>query len=197
METFIVFAVGVGNLGRHGKPRKRMNLWIEEINQLLSKSAQTKVLSSYGHTGNFIVRSGGTRESVATELRHSMGVPCAVISITELSSVVSVQGTKTETESTQYRRTPGAAFLVSGTLSLRTLSDTERASYSRINGLVVAVSKRDALTSGAILDRNRREGGWGAIAAEVGYQLGGRWTARSMRTLSGSLMEAQSAASAS
>jgi hypothetical protein len=197
METFVAFAVGVGNLGRQGKPRKRMSLWVEELNQLLLKSSQTTILSSYGHTGNFIVRSVGSRACLAAELGNSMGVPCAVLTIAELSNVVKQLGTQDEADSTQYRRTPGAAFLVSGTPTSRTLSDTERARYCRVNGSVVAIRKHDALTSRGILDRARRAGGWGAIAGEIGRQLGGKWTARSMRTLSGILERAQGARSSS
>ena len=197
METFVALAVGVGNLGRQDKPRKRMIPWIEELNQLLSKSSQSTILSSYGHTGNFIIRSTATQESVAAGLGISMGVPCAVLMLAELSSVVNLLGRTNDADSTQYRRTPGAAFLVSGSSTLQTLSDTERAGYSRINGSVIAISKRDALTLGGILDRSRREGGWGAIAGDVGRQLGGRWTARSIRTLSGVLKQANSVASSS
>lgn len=197
METFVALAVGVGNLGRQDKPRKRMIPWIEELNLLLSKSSQSTILSSYGHTGNFIIRSTATQESIAAELGISMGVPCAVLMLAELSNVVNLLGRTNSADSTQYRRTPGAAFLVSGTPTLQKLSDTERAGYSRINGSVIAISKRDALTLGGILDRSRREGGWGAIAGDVGWQLGGRWTARSMRTLSGALKQANSIASSS
>jgi hypothetical protein len=193
METFVALAVGVGNLGRKGKPRKRMSLWIEELNQILPKSSQTTILSSYGHTGNFVVRSVRSRESLAADLGHSMGVPCAVLTIAELSSVVKQFGTQEEADSTQYRRTPGAAFLVSGAPTLQTLFDTERASYSRVSSSVVAVRKRDALTPKGLLDPNRRHGGWGAIADEVGRQLGGKWTSRSTRTLSGILERVQGA----
>jgi hypothetical protein len=197
METFVAVAVGVGNLGRQGRPRKPMVLWIAELNQLLSKLSRITILSSYGHTGNFIVRSAASKESISTELRIAMGVPSALLTLGELSSVMNLLDAKNEADTTEYRRTPGAAFLVSGTPTLQALSDTERAGYSRINGSVIAISKRDALTLGGILDRSRREGGWGAIAGDVGRQLGGKWTARSMRTLSGALKQANSAASSS
>lgn len=120
-----------------------------------------------------------------------MGVPCAVLTIAELSNVVNQSGMQNEADSTRYRRTPGAAFLVSGTPTLQRVSDTKRASSFRVSGLVVAIRKRDALTLRGILDRNRRGGGWGAIAAEIGHQLGGKWTARSIRTLSGTLKKAK------
>ena len=195
MEIFVALGVGVGNLGRQDKPRKRMSVWIEELNQLLSKSSRMTILSSYGHTGNFIVRSDASQEAVAAELRNSMGVPCAVLTVAQLSSVVNLLGARNEADSTQYRRTPGVAFLVSGTPTPQTLSDSERSSYRRVSGSVVAISKRDALTLRGILDRNRRGGGWGATAADVGRQLGGKWTARSIRTLSGAIKRAQSGSS--
>jgi hypothetical protein len=192
METFVVLAVGVGNLGRQGKPRKRMIAWIKEFNQLLSKSSRTTILSSYGHTGNFIVRSPERKEKVAAELTSSMNVPCAVLALAELLNVVNLAAEKNEADGATYRSTPGAAFLVSGRPTLQALPDTDRTSYARVNDSIVAVTKRDALTLRGTLDRNRREGGWGAIAANVGRQLGGKWTARSKRTLSGALREAQS-----
>ena len=68
------------------------------------------------------------------------------------------------------------------------LQDTSRAVYQRFSDSVVLVHKRDTVTPAAILDRERRRmGGWGAVAAEVGRQLGGEWTARSVRTLAGTL----------
>ena len=194
----MALAVGVGNLGRQGKPRKRMSFWIEELNQFLSKSSRTTILSSYGHTGNFVVRSVASQENVAAELRNSMGVPCAVLTLAELSSVVNFLGAKKEAaDGIQYRRTPGAAILVIGTPTLQALSDNPRASYARMNNSVVLVAKLDALTTGGTLDRNRREGGWGALAIHIGRQLGGKWTARSMRTLSGILKQARNAESSS
>ena len=85
------------------------------------------------------------------------------------------------------RWTPGAALRADGVPQASGLQDTSRAVYQRFSDSVVLVHKRDAVTPAAILDRERRMGGWGAVAAEVGRQLGGEWTARSVRTLAGTL----------
>ena len=54
----------------------------------------------------------------------------------------------------------------------------------------VLLFKHDNETPSGILDRNRRSGGWGAVAADLGRNLGGTWTARSIRTLAGTLQSA-------
>ena len=87
------------------------------------------------------------------------------------------------------RLTPGAAFLTEGIVAPSPLVPTRRAAYRRLSDHVVLVWKRDVLTDGGVLDRDRRAGG--AIAGEVERQIGGRWTARSIRTLAGSLRVAQ------
>jgi hypothetical protein len=45
------------------------------------------------------------------------------------------------------------------------------------------VRKLDLVVGGK-LDRNRR-GGWGGVSHDIAQQLGGRWTARSRRTIDG------------
>ena len=48
----------------------------------------------------------------------------------------------------------------------------------------VAAYKRDFL-NGSRLDRQRRQGEWGGISADVGRKLGGKWTAHSHRPIRG------------
>jgi hypothetical protein len=81
-------------------------------------------------------------------------------------------------------------MLVSGNASGRLPDFTRRAKYIAFSSTVVLVLKKDAVTDKGILDRSRRFGGWGAIAGEIAKFLGGQWTARSYRTLSGTLRRA-------
>ena len=49
---------------------------------------------------------------------------------------------------------------------------------------VRGVWKLDMLREdGLALDRTKREGGWGSIATTMGLHAGGKWTARSLRTV--------------
>lgn len=187
MQTFVAFVLGVGNLGSHREPRKRMAIWIRDMNLSLANFSSTRVLDAYGHTGNFIVSARGEREFVAGELRKVLKTGCAVLTLSDLSSVLGALVDDCKPESDCYRRTPGAVLLVDGNPSERNLCDASIATYDRFDASVITVQKKDALTPKGTLDQARRGGGWGAIASDVGKQIGGKWTARSKRTLLGVL----------
>jgi hypothetical protein len=57
-----------------------------------------------------------------------------------------------------------------------------------VNDHAVLVQKRDIETPEGRLDSTRRQGGWGAISADIARQTGGSesvWTARSLRAILG------------
>lgn len=47
------------------------------------------------------------------------------------------------------------------------------------------------MTQGGTLDRERRDGGWGAVSGDVSRAVGEVWTARSLRTVIGTLEKAR------
>jgi hypothetical protein len=85
------------------------------------------------------------------------------------------------------RYTRGAALFVSGKADDGLPDATPQVTYLQRAPDWVLVFKHDVETTDGSLDRNRRGGGWGAVAGHVGRQLGGIWTARSKRTLAGTL----------
>jgi hypothetical protein len=188
MKTFVGFGVGLGNLGRFGPPRILAASWIAQLNGRLSTAnARSVVVGTYGHTGNFVVNSSGPINEVANELTAAVA-PCAVLEIEELQAIVEgLRDLRLEAAPPAVRYTPGAALLVAGTPRPGMPGVSSRATYVTRLGSAVLLAKNDRITRADTLDRNNRMGGWGAVSAEVGQALGGRWTARSNRTLSGVL----------
>ena len=66
---------------------------------------------------------------------------------------------------------------------VRGLRTTQGAHVLRITAPLVGAWKRDFVDDDGVLDRNRRAGGWSAVAVEVRGQVGGQWTARSLTTV--------------
>ena len=187
IATYIAFGVGLGNLGPRARTRVPKLDWLVQLNAGLRSIAPGMVVrSSFGHTGNFVVTAALEPSAAAIALARVLETPAAVMSIEQLQQVVGRLDGEFRHEA-GVRLTPGAAFLTEGIARPGSLTPTRRAEYRRLSDRVVLVWKRDALTDAGVLDRDRRAGGWGAIAGEVERQVGGRWTARSIRTLAGSL----------
>ena len=187
IATYVAFGVGLGNLGPRARTRVPKLDWIAQLNDSLRSVAPGMVVrSSFGHTGNFVVTAAAEPSAAAIALARVLETPVAVMRIEELQQVVGRLGGECRHEA-GVRLTPGAALLTEGMARPGPLKSTERAEYRRLSDRVVLVGKRDALTDAGVLDRERRAGGWGAVAGEVERQVGGRWTARSIRTLAGSL----------
>jgi hypothetical protein len=198
METLVVFGVGLGNFGRFAPKRVKAAVWIRRLNTtLMNYSEPIKVLTTFGHTGNFVVRSAASREIVRHRLAKALKTPCAAIKVVELKKLNAAISNLPFIPLRQgFRYTRGAAILVSGNASGRLPDFTRRAKYITFSPTVVLVLKKDAVTDRGILDRSRRFGGWGAIGGEIASFLGGRWTARSYRTLLGTLRRAIEAGAA-
>jgi hypothetical protein len=163
-----------------------------DLNRLLKASSMpVKVVASYGHTGNFIVESVAKREVVCQSMGRVLGTACAVLTVSELRALVqTLKKLKLPARLPRIRHTPGAVIQVHSSPVQSLPRQTTRATYRKFTPFIVIALKRDTTTSTGILDRNRRSGGWGAVAAEIAQKLGGRWTARSHRTITGSLRRA-------
>ena len=189
MTTLLGFGVGLGNLGRSRLKRMPALAWIRRLNDALSaKASGAQIVRSYGHTGNFIVRATSDPEQVAAELSNALETPCAVLSVSDLQDVVQTlqDSPLPKTREALSRFTGGAAFLI-GTARDGLPTSTPHASYMLRHPKTVLLFKHDIETPSGVLDRNRRSGGWGAVAGDLNRTLGGTWTARSIRTLNGTL----------
>jgi hypothetical protein len=187
MATLIAFGVGLGNLGKGRRQRTPAPAWIRQLNEALSvKVSGARIICSYGHTGNFVVSASSDPEIVASDLGDALGTPCAVMPMSELHEVVrSLQDCPLpSTIDAGVRFTRGAAFLI-GTARDGLPPSTDDASYMVRRPNAVLLFKHDIETPSGVLDRNRRKGGWGAVATYLNRNLGGTWTARSIRTLAG------------
>jgi hypothetical protein len=110
--------------------------------------------------------------------------------LADIKKLVAAVDRLEQTQSRQYRYTPGAAMLVSGIMLGPLPASMPRAEYRVFSSRMVLVRKKDILTATGALDRNRRLGGWGGVSGEIGQRAGGKWTARSGRTLRGILRKA-------
>jgi hypothetical protein len=189
MAILLAFGVGLGNLGRSSRKRIPASAWIRKLNKALSAAAPgTQVVCSYGHTGNFVVSAPSDPETAAAELGDALGTTCAVMLVSDLAEIVQTleDCPSPKRVGTGARFTRGAAFLI-GVARDGLPPSTDCASYLLRRPKAVLMFKHDIETPSGILDRNRRRGGWGAVAADLGRTLGGTWTARSIRTLVGTL----------
>ena len=124
----------------------------------------------------------------SVQLGDALQTPCAVLRFKDLVAIVAELDSLSPLTSTiGIRYTPGAALLVTGPVRDGTPDSTSEITYVRRTSRFVVVLKHDVLTSDGVLDRSQRRGGWGAVATQVRSCLGGVWTARSRRTLAGTL----------
>lgn len=174
--VLFAFGVGLANFaaGRSMPPKAV----IAAISQKLG------VLASYGSTGN-VAPEDGDLEEIHRKLETATGTAWAVVGAERLESGLRMLDAipPPALSSNQERPTPGLAFAVTRARP-GPLSSNERVILHRVSMDIVAVWKLDLL-AGSVLDRDRRRGGWGAVSVDIGMQVGGRWTARSRRTLDG------------
>ena len=184
----IAFGVNIGNLGLPGKHRHPMDAWIADGNRKLA-GTPTRVLDSFGHTGNFVVQSEHEHLEVARELSAVFDAAFSVLTVEELAGHVHVIEEIAQPDPRPgVRWTPGLVFAVQDTpVANPVLIETSHARFNPVAMNVVGAWKRDQLTDSSTLDRDRRGGGWGAVSNDVSRQLGGKWTARSLRTVKGVL----------
>ena len=151
-----------------------------------------KVIGWYGHTGNFVLEAAGLKKAeVKATICRSLGTTAAVLTINEVTKCRDwIKSYHPPPSASRMRPTRGLIFMVEGPCSLGDVKSTMRAKFIRKSTQVVGAWKRDVLNLGGTLDRNYRRGGWGALATDVSRQVGGNWTARSLRTVEGLLARA-------
>ncbi|MBM3221005.1 MAG: hypothetical protein FJZ38_20400 [Candidatus Rokubacteria bacterium] len=198
LERSIIFGVGIGNLGRARQRRVPTADRVTEINERLRVRALAAYIAcAFGHTANYVMccESHPPLELIG-KVREALGFESAILPVANVRTALRDASSGTEPPRETGRRwTDGIAFHVSGTLTQTEAKSTERAVLWRISRDQVGIWKRDIETPEGQLDRDRRKGGWGAVAGEISKQLGGSWTARSLRTVAGIVRKAESLSS--
>jgi hypothetical protein len=166
-----------------------MKEWVRTGNTKLAEVGfSTRVKDSFGHTGNFVIESKDDSSEVAKQLQSIFNTPFSVISLDELRKCVpSAERGEVPEQQANARWTLGMVFAVEGQPVAKEIHDTPHARFRSIAPNIVGAWKQDQLTGSGILDRDRRAGGWGAVSGYVSRQVGGKWTARSLRTVRGIL----------
>jgi hypothetical protein len=170
-----------------------MPQWIRRVNaRFLEAGCAARVVASFGHTGNFILEDqGDDGPALRAALDEALGTPYALVAAAKLRGwVAALERPHHLPKEDGARWTPGLVILVSGKADAGPVRSTTRGEYERLGPACVAAWKHDVEDADGRLDPNRRSGGWGGFAADVGEQVGGKWTARSVRTLKGILARA-------
>ena len=83
---YVIFGVGIGNLGRTGGRRVPMGDLVAKINErLLAASYTARIASSFGHTGNFATTLEDSHDGgIVTELRSCLGFEAAILPIADV-----------------------------------------------------------------------------------------------------------------
>ena len=191
MRVFLVFAVGIGNFASR---RTVMEDYVRATNQKLSLlNSRTRIRDWYA-SRNFVVEaSDNNRMNVGDELSLALGTACATFTIEELVSDVAVAKQAVGPASEPgFSWTRGIAFRVQGKPSTVIPKPTAQAAFFPINKDAVGVFKKDKLAEGeAMLVRENRAGGWGAISADIAKAVGGTWTSRPLNRVEGTLAKAR------
>jgi len=171
-----------------------MSDWTLTLNtKLASLQSPSRIVSWYGHTGNFVVESPRTnRMEIASELASAARASFAVLSYSETLNFASAAEKAASPPAVGGNRwTSGVAFAVRAPPCQSAPKPTSHAAFFAISDCAVGAWKKDQLTQNGILDKEKRGGGWGAVSGDISRELGGIWTARSLRTIKGTLEKAK------
>jgi hypothetical protein len=179
------FGVGLNNFATG---RIRMSELEKAVEPPL-RAAGGALLTWYGHTGNLTVEG---EDEAARLIAMALAAatddrPWAVLHAVSVKDALHSLDRWPEPEAREgVRWTPGLAISVETRQGLVSPVDSPaRARLCNLAPGIVGVYKEDLLDTRGYLDRDRRQGGWGAVSRDVARQLGGTWTARSARVLWG------------
>jgi hypothetical protein len=165
-----------------------MSEWVETLNRAFSEGhLSTRIIGVFGHSGNFVADSPSTDlEEVTSQLGGLLDTEWVIRPIDDVRAALAVLVNAPEPEHEDgIRWTPGLAFHGRAGIQCGSVATTPRAVLWRISSFAIGVWKRDHLSTAGTLDSDKRAGGWGGVAYDIQAQLGGRWTARSRRTVDG------------
>jgi hypothetical protein len=185
----VALGVNVGNLGRGRKTRESILVRCDRINRtLIRNDVDLRVITYYGHTGNPVLETTTLQPAGAGKALSDAdgGVWMALSTEALRTAVLCVKNMPAPTSEHGVRWTPGLVFAVTKSAAVN-IESSAKVCLRGISASIVAAWKRDRMTARGILDRTKREGGWGAVSAVVANQTEKRWTARSLKTLEGIL----------
>ena len=187
MALYAVLGVGVGNVGRGQARRRPMDDWVSLLNASLAEGQpRVEILRYFRHTGNFLASSRCVLEEVSDRFDGLLETDWIVRPIADVASALTALSTAPRPEvEAGIRWTAGLVLHGRAGVPCGALASTERAVLWRISPAIVGALKRDRENENGRLNSSQRGGGWGALAKDVGRQLGGRWTARSQSTVQG------------
>jgi len=166
------------------------------LNRHLSEgNPSVQIIGSFGHTGNFLAHAPSTDlGKVTTRFGRLLDTDWVVLPIDDVQAALTALADVPEPAAEDgIRWTLGLAFRRRAGVECGNVVTTPRAFLWRISPCTIGVWKRDNLGAGQTLDRGRRGGGWGGVSGDIETQLGGRWTARSRRTVDGLVRRAAQA----
>jgi hypothetical protein len=169
---------------------------MEMLNKHLSHGhPSVRIVSFFGHTGNFLAHSESTNlDEVTARFRRLLETDWVVRPIDDVRvALTALDDISEPKDEAGIRWTLGLAFHGGNGIGCDTVATTPRAVLWKISPCTIGVWKRDNLGAHETLDRDRRGGGWGAISDDVERQLGGQWTARSRRTVDGLIRKVETA----
>jgi len=188
MALYAVLGVGVGNVGRGQARRRPMDDWVLLLNARLAETQpRVEILRYFRHTGNFLAASpSDILEEVSDRFDGLLETEWVVRPLADVGSALSALSAASRPQvEAGIRWTAGLVLHGGAGVPTSAPASSERAVLWRISPAVVGAWKRDRENGNGGLNSRQRGGGWGAVAADVGRQLGGRWTARSKSTVQG------------
>ncbi len=203
MNLYFAFGIDIGNVGRMKASRPSTKMLLMEWNQRLSSSREIRLefTDAYAHTGNYILRAPGPEylENIMAVLARCVSThKFVVFHFTEFLSVLDPirHALAQVPPAVQGRRwTPGIVMDMNphGRIPLIPVSDEKARFGSFAVPRIRTAWKGDILDAQEEkLDGTQREGGWGSLSDRMRKLAGGIWTSRSMKSVEGIIVVAQS-----
>ena len=182
MNRWLCFALGLNNFagGR--------SVSMPQILESVSDDPDLALVASFAATGNISIASDLSADDIA----HRLGEfseqlhPWAVVPPERVVQYVEeIEQAKLPPPKAGERWTLGIALPITPPKG-SVLKDTERVRlWWTKDRRAAAAAKVDIVDDRGRLDSTQRRGGWGGISGDIEDQIGGRWTARSLRTVKG------------
>jgi hypothetical protein len=189
-KTVVLFAFGIGNFSGNRLPKGGWTATLKEA--FGARGLDPTAVASFGHSGNFVVNGAASMTVVRETAESVLKKECAVVTLSELASLIRAleelrlpRASKRDGKLTRW--TKGAVLPISGSAKGFSPWPSDRGRYLALDGRCILAAKSDCVLPDGTLDKDNRKGGWGGLSDDVTSRFGGKWTARSRRTLWGTL----------
>ncbi len=191
MPVYLAFGVDFNNVGNSDE-RTPMKSLCDGWNKRLPTAEGLEVIGYFGHAGNFVLRAlGDNVEQISEVLRRASSERFAVFEQAHFQLWLKAveRNLVSPRPPTDGRRwTPGMVMDTNpdGGVSPKPIDVTPVYFASLADARIRLTWRNDLLVPGRnVLDRSKREGGWGGVATVMQRHAGGSWTARALRTVIG------------